>query len=282
MNTWTSLADGRVRPGGRGFYVETREDHLVTSFFEDFSMFAGSLWICEIIRACGISFAGTISDFSWSYSYEEVLSGERRPRIADVVIVWRDDLGKAVLVIEAKRPGFARGGLSAKDEPDKGYYLAYNGFDGIDRRYQALLVDNRDIFRLSAVARTSKLVLTWQDLCSIKSRAVQGLTIGSSLQGELLTRIDVHHAILGLSSSDRTPTTITGTEAAYAKFRSLDIPSEVRDWLIGSELFLAARQPSAMVEPPYAYLVKERTAADWRNDRIQSSAARKSRVWNIR
>src|SRR5258705_6374957 len=102
MNTAT-ITDGVAKPGSRGFYVEGREDHLVPAFFENFALLPDFQWLDDLLSRLAIPHDGGISDAAWSYSYEEVLAGERRPRIADIVVMWRENKGEAILVIEAKR-----------------------------------------------------------------------------------------------------------------------------------------------------------------------------------
>ena len=136
MNTFKSL-NGCAVLGNRGFYVEGREDHLVPAFFENFTLFADFRWLQQLLARLAIPSDGTITNAAWNYSYSELLPGKGRPH-ADIVLMWRDRSGSAVLVLEAKKPGGARSGIGVKDHPANRYYLRYSAMRGIERRSQAL------------------------------------------------------------------------------------------------------------------------------------------------
>jgi hypothetical protein len=133
MNTFTVGEGGKVRPGNRGFYVEGREDHLVPAFFENFSMFSDFRWLELLLKRLEIPFKDRIKNAAWSYSYSEFLPSHGCRPHADIVLMWRDAAGVAVLAIEAKKPGFAGAGISPKDDPRNGYYLGYTAFHDVSR-----------------------------------------------------------------------------------------------------------------------------------------------------
>jgi hypothetical protein len=167
MNTCKRV-NGHFLRGPRGFYVEGREDHLVPAFFENFALFPNFYWLECVLSRLSVAWTGTITNAAWSYSYEEVLPGERRPRIADVVIMWRDASGDGILVIEAKKPGCGRNGVGKKDDPSNTYYLKYRAMRLITRQHQALLMDERDLRWLPLEMKDSRSVISWQELIAIQ------------------------------------------------------------------------------------------------------------------
>ncbi len=147
---------------GRSVYKEGGEDHLVLSFFENFVVDQRHEWIGRIAQRLGL-LQGKILAANWSYAFEERLSGEARPRIADLVLHWRDNSGNAVVVIEAKRPGgMPRSGLNEKDDPRSDYYMKYSAMREIPRKQQMLLISAKDKEKLSGELRSDARVLTWE------------------------------------------------------------------------------------------------------------------------
>lgn len=272
MNTWRETDEG-VRPGGRGFYVEGREDHLVPAAVENFAMFSDTVWFEEILRQVGHPPVGSVEDVNWTYSYEEKFPDSIR--IADIVFMWRDAGGEAVLVFEAKKPGAGRK-LVEKDLPPNGYYLAFGAFQPIRRRYQALLLDQRDSDRLPDAARP---VLTWQSLLRIQVERAAALPIESDLRDTLIQRLKAHHAILGFGAIPAP--TVAGDEVAFARFESEPVDASLKAWLLGSELFFAARQKNAAISVPYRWLLQEKSASDYRAGKLQSTADRRRPLWRL-
>jgi len=282
MNTWVDNPDGTTKPGSRGFYIEKREDHLVPAFFENFALFLDGLWLQQICAISGIRTSGPITKLAWSYSYEEVLVGERRPRIADVTIMWRDDLGEAVAVIEAKKPGYSFTSLSQKDHPESGYYLNYSAMSGIERRHQLLLIDENDRRHLNKNGLSiSVSVITWQHLAKIALDLALELPIKEKKVDLVCARLKAHYGALGLLPEQR-DVDATGDAESYAYFQSFDIPQRLIDWLVGSELFFATRKRGAIVRTPYEWFESEYSAADWKLRKLQTTAERCQPTWRLR
>jgi hypothetical protein len=280
MNTFSN-SNGVFRPGSRGFYVEGREDHLVPAFFENFSLFPNFSWLERLLARLAIPCEGRITSAAWSYSYEEVLPGERRPRIADIVAMWQDDQGKAVLVIEAKKPRCGRTGIGDKDNPANGYYLKYREMCSFARRSQALLIDENDVRYLPKQMASTPAVVTWQELVSLQRNAAAALSITEDIRELLLSRLDGHYCALNLAPSQARPPIASGDNGRYDELRALNVPGCVRDWLVGSESYFAARNEGGIAEMPYGWLADEPAISDFASEKRQSTAHREKPVWRI-
>jgi hypothetical protein len=280
MNTFSD-SNGVFIPRGRGFYVEGREDHLVPAFFENFSLFPDFSWLECLLARLGIPCEGKTENASWSYSFEQVLAGESRPRIADIVVMWRDNRGKAVLVIEAKKPGCGRGGIGMKDDPTTGYYLKYREMRSIDRTFQALLVDEDDVRYLSDEIKGSSALITWQEVSAIQRSAAAALEIPNDIRELLLSRLDGHYSALSLTPPQTYQPIASGNSARYAELRGLNAPDDLRYWLVGSELFFAARNEDGIIDPPYDWLCEEPTVLDYAHKKLQSTHHRERPIWLI-
>jgi hypothetical protein len=276
MNTFV-VTDGLFAPRNRGFYVEGREDHLVPCFFENFALFPEFIWLERILSRLGIPFEGEIINARWGYSYSELLpTNEGRPH-ADIVMMWQDDRGRAVVAIETKKPGCGRSAVGAKDFPSNGHYLRYQKMRPIDRRYQALLVDDGDLRHLPEDVRNSSGVVTWQELIAIQRGAVERTTVSNEIRDLVLLRLDAHYDALGLFSDQ----TYSGSACAirYEELRALNAPSCVKDWLVGSEVFFATRHPVSVVEPPHDWLAMEMTVCDYAKRKLQTTRDREQPIW---
>jgi hypothetical protein len=276
MNTWTACGDA-IRPGGRGFYVEGREDHLVPAFFEDFSLFPDFGWFEDLLRLADVPTRGAITRLAWSYSYESRVLSETRPRIADVVFMWEDRGGKGVLVVEAKK-AMGNPTISEKDLPQSGYYLQYQAFHPVDRRHQVLLVGAE--FAKRALAGIGG-VLTWQQLADLKLSAAMNLTNPSREIGDLIqTRLRSHHHNLHLTLEAVEIESGLFSENWQHDLTERGIEREIRDWLVGSETYFAARC-GILPKPPFEWLAAEGDAAWWRSARLQKTSERELPLWRL-
>jgi hypothetical protein len=61
----------------------------------------------------------------------------------------------------------------------------------------------------------------------------------------------------------------------------MDVPDCVKDWLVGSELYFAARNGTDFVQPPYDWLAKEPTIFDYSRERRQSTPDRRAPIWHL-
>jgi hypothetical protein len=228
MNTF-AVNKGIFAPRNRGFYVEGREDHLVPSFFENFALFPDFHWLECLLTRLAIHCEGGIRTARWCYSYSELLAEGGRPH-ADIVMMWQDNSGKAVMAIETKKPGCGRMGLGTKDDPSHGHYLRYKNMRLIDRRNQALLLDERDLRHLPDEIKNTAAVVTWQELVAIQRSEVERLEVSQEIQEFLLSRLDAHYAALGLTSAQTYPEGAHAKVTRYAELRVLNAPECVKDW----------------------------------------------------
>lgn len=278
MNTF-KRSNGSVVPGSRGFYVEGREDHLVPAFFENFTLFPDFQWLQHLLARLGIPCEGRITGAAWSYSYSEFLPHLGHRPHADILVMWHDNAGKAVLVIEAKRPGCGRQGFGVKDAPANGYYLGYGAMRGIDRRHQALLVDEHDVRHLPDEMGRNPSVVTWQEVITIQREAVERTEVSQEIRELVLSRLEAHCAALGLASARTHPQGARVNVSRYAELRALKAPDCVKDWLVGSEFFFATRHPNGIVEPPYDWLAGEMTVSDYASQKLQTTREREQPIW---
>jgi hypothetical protein len=273
--------DGLIIPGSsRGFYVEGREDHLVPAFFENFTLLPDFQWLERVLDRLAVTRNGGIINASWSYSYSELIPGRGRPH-ADIVIMWRDDGGDALLVIEAKRPGCGPKGCGEKDDPANLYYLHYAAMRRIERRSQALLLDDSDLRTLPERVKSNPAVITWQDLIRIQLDFVTALSVDRQVKEWVIERLTAHYAELGLIAAKGPIPVARGDAASYAQIRALDAPDCIKDWLIGSELYFAARSPGGVIEPPYEWLANEPTILDYAREKRQTTAEREMPIWHL-
>jgi len=108
---------GRDKDRKHEFVTASYETHLMTTLWENFSLFEARSWLQQLANVSGIAIDHSASkNCDWSYGFRE----NSTRKIADIVIGF-DGVGdkKGCYVIEAKRPG---GKLGPKDL-DPGYYL---------------------------------------------------------------------------------------------------------------------------------------------------------------
>ena len=278
MNTFAA-ENGVFSPRNRGFYVEGREDHLVPAFFENFTLFPDFRWLENVLSRLGINHQGSIRNARWSYSYSELLPHNGgRPHV-DLIVMWQDDRGNGVLAIETKKPGCGRAGFGSKDVPSNGHYLRYQKMRSVDRRHQALLIDENDLRYLSNGAERMRGVITWQDLIAIQRDAVEQLS--QTVRNLVLSRLNAHFAELGFVSTHALAHPASANVTRYAELRALVAPASAIDWLIGSELFFAARYQDCVAELPYDWLAAEFTVFDYASRKLQTTRERELPIWIV-
>lgn len=265
--------------GGRGFYVEGREDHAVPAFFENFTLYPTNVWFERILERLGIRCMGSVHRIAWAYSHEETLLGERRCRIADIVFSWRDDDGDALLVIEAKKPNCARLTLDAKDYPSNGYYLKYSSMKAHGRRFQALLIDDRNKTQLPESLQNSTAVITWQELAGIQCNSARDLDRGN-VQDIVLTRLSAHHLELEIGSA-LDPSSPSSVNFGSLDWHSEGLPQCLADWLVGSEQYFHHRNAGAKWKPAYSWLLSEPSILDYTLHKSQSTSDRQKLLWKL-
>jgi hypothetical protein len=280
MNTFAA-ENGLFSPRNRGFYVEGREDHLVPAFFENFVLFPDFLWLEDLLSRLGIHHQGGITNARWSYSYSELLPANGGRPHADLVVMWQDDIGNGVLAIEGKKPGCGRLGFGSKDDPTNGHYLRYQKMRSINRRHQALLVDDSDLRHLSYSANSMKTVITWQDLIAIQRDEAERLLVPEEIRSLVLSRLNAHYAELGLVSALASAYRATANVTRYAELRAMNAPGCTKNWLVGSELFFAVRNPDCVAVLPYDWLGAELTVFDYASRKLQTTRERELPIWII-
>jgi len=280
MNTF-AFNDGIFAPRNRGFYVEGHEDHLVPAIFENFTLFPDFYWLECLLARLAILCDGPVGEVRWSYSYSELLPDKEGRPHADIVMMWRDNSGEAVMAIETKKPGSGRMSFGVKDNPSNGYYLRYQEMRSIDRRHQVLLVDERNLRHLPDELRSTPAVFTWQELVAIQRGAVERMEVSQEILELVLSRLDAHCAVLGLASARSHPESMCANVTRYAELRELNVPNSVKDWLVGSEFFFATRHPNSIAEPPHDWLAAEMTVSDYASQRLQTTREREQPIWLI-
>lgn len=257
----------------RSVYKDGGEDHLVLSFFENFVVDLKHMWVSRIAERLGL-LAGSVSVAKWSYAYEERVFGETRPRIADLVLHWKDDRGDAAVVIEAKRPkGIKPGILNDKDNPNSRYYLLYSRMLSIPRKEQMLLVDEMDVRKLPAELQQDPRVITWQQIAEIQREVFANIT-PPELRPAVMACLAAHHDLLGLPST--TPSSVNVSECVEVR---PDDNSAIGHWLRCCESYLAARAQSSQQAPPYDWLLKEPSREKLLSSRRQSTQVRELPLW---
>jgi hypothetical protein len=254
MNTFKIDAVGSIRANSRGFYTESIEDHVVPALFQTWAIFRDvSSWMPDFLALFGILAEGTVRRVRWCYLFEQIFEG-RRFCIADIVVAWEDDAGKAVLVLEAKTRG---GVLTEKDLSGLDRYLRMPSIEVVPRRYLGFLVDASDVRKVRSLIRTDIQIATWQAIVDLQIKAAHALSAVNFLSVTIVTLIATHASYHGFVDApiSNLPEFLParGTSNAYAHIRDLGTPPEIEAFLLGSEVALASRM-GVLPEPPFEWL----------------------------
>jgi hypothetical protein len=272
MNTFKTDAVGSISANSRGFYTEGTEDHVVPALFQTWAIFPDvSSWMPGFLTLFGIPANGTVRRVRWCYLFEQIFEG-RRFCIADIVLAWEDDAGKAVVVLEAKTRG---GGLTEKDLSGLDRYLQMPSIKAVPRRYLGFLVDASDVRKVRSLIRSDIQIVTWQAIVDLQIEAAHALSAVKSLSATIATLIATHASYQGFVDSpiSNLPELLParGTSNAYARIRDLGTPPEIEAFLLGSEAALASRT-GVLPEPPFEWLRSDPDALQiWRRAKAESS-----------
>src|SRR5258708_39619331 len=98
----------------------------------------------------------------------------------------------------------------------------------------------------------------------------------------LLARVKKHHEMLGLMQQSTLDVEASGTVEQYDSInRDCELAS-VRAWLIGSELYFAARKDvNGCSLLPLRWLGAELTASDYRAKKVQTTSQRSQPIWRL-
>lgn len=291
MNTFR-IDGANIRPNSRGFYTETREDHIATVLFHIFGMFEGSRWAADLLGLWNLPYEGEIEAVRWSYSFEETLDqhdrvpGLKPIPIADIVFSWMDADGEAIAVIETKKPG---GRISSKDKrPD--LYLKLPSIKKISRKFKVFLICQSDLTQFRDMLPHGSRIATWQQVADLQAQLAAQIPVPRNLAGVLSRYALAHYADLGvvvgqqpMLKIDHSP--FDGTVARYDSIRALSLAPSVEDFLIGSEAAFCARA-GLMPTAPYPWLAEEPSCLDvWRRGKSGAPLLPTSRysepLWKI-
>lgn len=173
---------GDIVTGGRGFNNISSEDHLTVKMFHNWSLFPNNDWSKNFLTSCGAKPTGNIQNIRWSFGYEEYLENKSKRPIADIVIKWKDGIGEAVLVIEAKKKGLQPKNLNEKDIPSSSIYLNMPSIKIYERKSACLLIDEADTDSVRNLIGDNEPILTWQQLASLQIEAAKELDIPLSVK----------------------------------------------------------------------------------------------------
>ena len=174
---------GRDKARKHEFVSVTYETHLMTTLWENFSLFEAGSWLQALVDASGLTVDHSRTQrCEWSYGFRE----HSTRKIADIVIGFDGvEPGTGCYVIEAKRP---KGKLGPKDL-DPNYYLSMEKIQ-TESDFQKLIycVDPREKERVLTLfkAEPAKFencgVLTWEEVGGIQIELAQRLPIPERLR----------------------------------------------------------------------------------------------------
>jgi len=182
---WGDKTRFRGRDDGRKheFVTSTYETHLMTTLWENFSLFEPKDWLSKLSEYSGLNISHSrTTKCNWSYGFRE----HSTRKIADIVIGFNGlPDGKACYVIEAKRPG---GKLGEKDL-DPNYYLSIENIQN-EAAYKALiyLVDAKEKKRVRSLIESERNkyqncgVLTWEEIGGIQIELVKTLHLPQKIE----------------------------------------------------------------------------------------------------
>jgi hypothetical protein len=125
------------------------------------------------------------------------------------------------------------------------------------------------------------MVVTWQDLAGIALDLATELPLRPAAIDVVRERLNAHYRVLGLFP-DGKPLHADGEAESYKHLRSIGAAKQVADWLVGSEMFFAARRKGAIVSSPYDWLQHEMPAMEWSLKKVQTTADRSRSIWLFR
>lgn len=255
--TWTLAA---------GPYSYGTEIHLTVNFFENFSLLPGFGWIEALLARVGV-LDGHLTSAAWSYEYEN----PRSFLLADVVVAYVDSGGPGILVLETKRAGrLGKNGVGEKDDPWRGHYLAMDGFAGITRKNQMLVLSRAAVEQLPAGFRTGQLLITWEEFAALQRAAFR--QAAGAKASEVDQKLRLHHSFLGIDCGK--------IDAAPAQSDSKFTLQGWDAWLDGLERYVCWVKRGEQGSPP-DWLVDEprRTALIDRED--HGPGQRQAAIWRV-
>ena len=255
----------------RSVYKHGGEDHLVMSFFENFSVDAHYRWVDFIARRLEMK-SGPIVAARWSYAFEERVFGEARPRIADLILHWRDSAGDAVVVIEAKRKGGLPKGLGSKDDPDSKYYMHYSAVRDISRKQQMLLVDQSDVKLLPSHLVSDPRLITWQEFSQLQ-RDIFVYLAGSTNADAVDAKLVAQYREIGLAPGE--PSKLVEFSSAQTEEDAL-----IDRWSQACDLYLEYRKTGTFARVPGVWL-NEPDRKTLLGRKAQSTRDRELSIWKI-
>lgn len=174
---------GREKNRKHEFVTSSYETHLMTTLWENFSLFEPRSWLQRLANASGIIVDHSATrNCDWSYGFRD----DSTRRIADIVIGFDGiGTGKGCYVIEAKRP---RERLGPKDlNPD--YYLTIDKIKSeTDFRKLIYCVDEREKKRTLALLASSPEmsdrcgVITWEEVGGIQVALARQLPLPQKIR----------------------------------------------------------------------------------------------------
>lgn len=282
-NNWSRRADDGSMIDVPKFFVEGLEDQLTPALFHTWAGFPDNAWANALLQLLGCAVSGKVRNISWSYQYEEKLPNGKWSAIADIAIHWEDDAGRAVVVVEAKRPG---GTLGPKDVNGE-CYTSMPGFVSAGRRVDyALLLDASDVAgarqRHSGIAR----ILSLQDLVACQIEELSKVRIDKRVADHLISALITWSEHLGIRPSCGTraranvAASVQGTAERYRQLEAQTEDPKLRELLVGFEVVLAVQKELQPVAP-YAWLAQEPDAQSIQVAKRQDNYDRIQPVWNL-
>lgn len=277
-----SVKDGILKlTSSRGFYVENREDHIMTVLFHIWAMFPDVSWVGPLLDLWGAPH-GQLKRAAWSYSWEQKRDKASRPDITDIVVSYEDEHGQGILVLEAKRPG----GRLKENELDGGVrYLTMPSIRPFVRKRCGFLVDERDAPAAIRALPPAAGVVSWQDMGRLQKKLVSQLRLPQAIREQIATCVARHYADLGMNFDSMAANQLdchlfTGSEDRYQLVHEMRTPSSVERFLLGAEVTFCARA-GRMPRPPFSWLSEEPSFVDIVQQRPQTTRDREVPLWRL-
>lgn len=272
--------------GARSFYRVGSEDNITLALFQNWALFESTDWVRGLVEAIGGS-VGAVTKVRWAYACEEVLDAKLAPHhkqnfvIPDIMLLFEDEHGMGLVVIEVKRPGKA---VEEGDVRKLKTYCDLRSTRHIKRRFGCFLVSAGRAEQCKIVCKEEWPVLTWETLGILQIAAARTAGWHSARAGHVAEWIARHYARHGirLDTGGEVPPpvgNVYGSEESYARIDALPIPESARRFLKGSECVEAIARGEHPA-PPLLWLVQEPSAEEIRRRRWQTTEDRRLCRWS--
>ena len=177
------------------FFISRCENHLSTTLFENFVLFAPEAWLPALCSAAAVNApVDRFAECAWGYQAQDSTT----TKMADVGIHARGPAGDCFILVEAK----VKGGPLKTSDIDPRSYLDLAEFSGCEQRYLIYLVDEQDSAKTkAAVVNEDALAgfLTWQELGGLQIQLALQLDCAEDIRYFVASAIQYQYLAHGIT-----------------------------------------------------------------------------------